>query len=675
MALGSLAGKMTDAQENDTAAWLPSDAQSTRVSELQKKFQATDEFPAVIIYERAAGTTPADLAKVKADATALADVEGVSGPVQGPTPADDGQALQVIVPIEMGPAGQLKVVERVDAIRAIVLNGNDGLNSYVTGPMGFAADNTEAFEGIDTTLLSATVLVVIALLLLIYRSPVLWLLPVISAGMTLVLAQAVIYLLVENTGLVVNSQSVAILTVLVFGIGTDYALLLIARYREELRTHADRHEAMAVALRRSGPAVIASAATVAVGMLCLLFADMNSTKGLGPVAAVGVVVALAAMLTLFPALLVIFGRWVFWPAKPKVGSARPSDKGGWARLGTGIARRPRTIWIGTSLVLGVMALGLTQLNAHGLAFEDSFIDKPASVAGQQLVNKHYAGGAGQPLIIIGNAAAAPALQQSLQGTEGIAGVGAPEVRGGLVRIEGTLQAEPGSPAADATIERARKAVATVDGADANVGGFAAITYDTNTANNRDTKLIIPIVLIAVLLILMVVLRALVAPLVLIATVVLSFAAAMGLSAFIFSNVFGFDASDSGFPLYVFVFLVAVGIDYNIFLITRIKEEALRHGTRQGALIGLSATGGVITSAGLVLAATFAVLTSLPLVLIVEMGFAIALGILLDTFIVRSVLVTALTLDLGPKMWWPGKVDTGTQPETVARDRGKKPELV
>ncbi|MGI5186125.1 MMPL family transporter [Dactylosporangium sp. CA-152071] len=675
MGLGSLAGKLTDAQQNDTAAWLPSDAQATKVSELQKQFQATDEFPAVILYERSAGTTDADLAKVKDDATKLAGVDGVSGPVQGPIASDDHQALQIIVPIEMGPVGQLKVVERVDAIRAIVLNNNNGLNAYVTGPMGFAADNTEAFEGIDTTLLMATVAVVIILLLVIYRSPILWLLPVISAGLTLVIAQAVVYLLADGGGLVVNSQSVAILTVLVFGIGTDYALLLISRYREELRTHEDRHEAMGIALRRSGPALLASAATVAVGMLCLLLADMNSTKGLGPVAAVGVVIALAAMMTLFPALLVIFGRWIFWPSRPKFGSSRPSDRGGWAKLGERIAKRPRAVWAGTALVLAVMTIGLTQLNANGLPFEESFLDQPPSVTGQKLINQHFAGGAGQPLIVIGKASAASGIQDALKSTEGIAAVGDPLVKGDLVRIEGTLRDEPGTAAADKAIDRARDAVAKVPGADANIGGFAAITHDTNVANSADTKVVIPLVLLAVLLILMLVLRAVVAPVVLIGTVVLSFAAALGFSAFVFKYVFGFNASDSGFPLYIFVFLVAVGIDYNIFLVTRIREETVRHGTRKGALIGLSATGGVITSAGLVLAATFAVLTTLPLVLIVEMGFAIAIGILLDTFVVRSILATALTLDIGPKMWWPSSLATESKPVAPAVDRDLDPEPV
>jgi RND superfamily putative drug exporter len=485
-----------------------------------------------------------------------------------------------------------------------------------------------------------------------------------SAGAALAGSQAVVYLLAEHAGLVVNAQSAGILTVLVFGAGTDYALLLVARYREELRRHADRHEAMALALHRAGPAIIASAATVAIGMSILSFAEVNSTSGLGPVAAIGIVVGLLAMISLLPALLVICGRWLFWPVRPAYGSAEPTATGVWARLGNRIARRPRQVWIVTALVLGVMTLGLFQLNANGLSTADQFTSRQPSVTGEEALSRHFPGGGGQPVTVIGNAAQAPQIRAAFEATEGISEVADPVVKEGLVLLDGTLQAAPDSPEAHRTVERVRAAVHAVPGADAQVGGMTAMVVDINEANKHDNRLIIPLVLLVVLVILAILLRAVVAPLILIATVVLSFGAALGVSALVFRHVFGFAGEDTSFPLYVFVFLVALGIDYNIFLMTRVREETHRHGTRKGALIGLAATGGVITSAGIVLAGTFAALGSLPLVAFAEIGFAVAFGVLLDTLVVRSVLVTALTLDLGRVMWWPSKLDrrpTGHEP--------------
>jgi RND superfamily putative drug exporter len=468
-------------------------------------------------------------------------------------------------------------------------------------------------------------------------------------------AQGVIYLLAKHAGLVVNAQSAGILTVLVFGAGTDYALLLVARYREELRRHSDRHEAMAFALHRAGPAIIASAATVAIGMSCLTLAEMNSTSGLGPVAALGVIVGLLAMITLLPALLVIFGRWLFWPVRPKPGTAEPTATGLYARLGARIANRPRTVWIATAVVLGAMALGMFQLDAKGLTQADTFVTKQPSVTGEEALARHFPAGQGQPVTVIGNAAQADAIKTALAGTAGITAVADPVIKGDLVALDGTLSAAPDSVTAQQTIERVRAAVQAVPNADAKVGGMTAVLLDINNANDHDNRLIIPLVLFVVLVILGLLLRSIVAPLVLIGTVVLSFAAALGVSALVFRHVFGFGGEDTSFPLFVFVFLVALGIDYNIFLMTRVREEAQQHGTRRGALVGLAATGGVITSAGIVLAGTFAALGSLPLVAFAEIGFAVAFGVLLDTLVVRSVLVTALNLDIGRWMWWPGKL--------------------
>ncbi|MGX6603503.1 MMPL family transporter [Micromonosporaceae bacterium Da 78-11] len=658
---GPLAGRLTDVQKNDNSAWLPGSAEATQVSELQKTFAADDIAPAVIVYERPGGITAADQAKATADAKAIGALAGVTGEVIGPVPAQDKAALQLIAPIKVDADGWDKLVDVVDEIKTTTGTGEDGLAVYLTGPAGNAADSGAAFEGIDGTLLYTTLIIVAVILLITYRSPVLWFLPIMTAGVALTSAQAVIYLLAKHAGLVVNAQSAGILTVLVFGAGTDYALLLVARYREELRRHDDRHEAMMLALHRAGPAIIASAATVAIGMSCLTLAEVNSTRGLGPVAALGIVVGLLAMVTLLPALLVIFGRWLFWPVRPKAGTAEPTATGLYARLGRRIARRPRTVWITTAVILGAMSLGLVQLDANGLSQSDQFTSEQPSVAGERALARHFPAGYGQPVVVIARADQAAAVGAAFAATPGITAVADPVVKDGLVQLDGTLQAAPDSDAAMATVHRVRDAVHPVPGADAKVGGQTALVLDINEANKHDNRLIIPLVLLVVLLILALLLRAVVAPLILMATVVLSFAAALGVSALIFRHVFGFGGEDTSFPLYVFVFLVALGIDYNIFLMTRVREEAQKHGTRRGGLIGLAATGGVITSAGIVLAGTFAALGSLPLVAFAEIGFAVAFGVLLDTLVVRSVLVTALNLDLGRWMWWPSKL-------TQVRDR-------
>ncbi|WP_354643991.1 MMPL family transporter [Kitasatospora camelliae] len=652
MALSPLAGKLTGAEDNQASSWLPGSAESTQVLNEQKAFQPTDVLRAVVVYERPGGITPQDQAKAQQDAAAFATAPHVLGPVVGPQSSQDGQALQTVVPVDIGIGGWEDLRPAVDSLRDTATADGAGMAVHVTGPAGVGADQAEAFAGIDSTLLFATVGVVIVLLLLTYRSPVLWLFPLLSAGAALVVSQAVIYLLAAHAGLTVNAQSAGILIVLVLGAGTDYALLLTARYREELRRHVDRHEAMALALHRAGPAVCASSATVVASMLCLLVAEMNSTRGLGPVCAIGVLVALAAMLTLLPALLVIFGRWIFWPVKPVYGSPEPTRSGWWARVGGWIAGRPRSVWAGTTVVLAACCLGLVSLNAVGLSTAGTFTGHPDSVAGQQVLVKHFPGGTGAPLTIISTAESGAAVGRAAAATPGITATTPPVTAQGLAYQLATLSDPPDSAAAEATVDRVRDAVHAVPGAEARVGGSTAIVVDANRAAADDNRLIIPLVLGVVLLILAALLRAVTAPLVLIATVVLSYLAALGISAFFFAHGFGFEGQDSAFPLFVFVFLVALGIDYNIFLTTRVREESLHQGTRKGAVAGLAATGGVITSAGLILASTFAVLGTLPLVGFAEIGFAVALGVLLDTLVVRSVLVTALILDLDRHMWWP-----------------------
>jgi RND superfamily putative drug exporter len=523
---------------------------------------------------------------------------------------------------------------------------------YVGGPAASAADELKIFKGIDSTLLFATLAVVVVLLLLTYRSPVLWLLPIMSAGVALAVAEAVIYLLTQHANLVVNGQSGGILVVLVIGASTDYALLLIARYREELRRHADRHEAMAVALRRAGPAIIASGLTVVAGMLCLLAAESNDISGLGPVAAVGIAVGLIAMITLLPALLVIFGRWMFWPARPGYGSAEPTSRGVWSRVGQAISRRPRTVWVVTAILLAASVAGMLGFKVGTLTTAQSFRGTQPSITAQQVIAKYYPAGSGEPVDVISTAASAGPVRTALATTKGIASVSTPVTKDGLSFVQATMTTAPDSPAAYTLVDKIRSTLKTIPGAQAKVGGVTAINKDVEAASAHDRDLLIPLILAVVLVILALLLRAIVAPLVLIGTVVLSFGAALGLSSLIFKHLFGFAGADTSVPLFVFVFLVALGIDYNIFLMTRVREESIRSGTRRGALTGLAATGGVITSAGLVLAGTFAMLGTLPLVEFTEIGVAVALGVLLDTIVVRSVLVTALTMDIGRRIWWP-----------------------
>ncbi|MFI8305907.1 MMPL family transporter [Streptomyces sp. NPDC085927] len=660
-----LAQKLTDAQDNDAASWLPGSAESTQVLEISEDFRP-EQIPAIVVYARESGLTAADRERITEDAAQLGQLSGhgirgaeTRGPVydRGTGP----RAAQILVPITMDEQGWQRIAPAVDSVRDEVGGSDGGLAVHITGPGGTSADFAEAFEGIDSTLLFAATGVVVVMLLLTYRSPTLLLVPLLSVICALFTAQALIYLLAEHTGLTVNGQSAGILTVLVFGAGTDYALLLVARYREELRRHEDRHEAMARALHRAGPAVLASGATVVLSMLVLVAAQMNSTSGLGPVAAIGVAVALLAMLSLFPALLVVFGRWIFWPVIPRHGAPDPAERGVWARMGRRIARRPRMVWGVTAAVLVVCSLGLVQLRAEGIGNADAFTGKPDSIAGQEVSARHFPGGSGDPLVVVGDRSRAGELRRAVSSTEGVV-PGSPGVppgsrpyAGDTVLFEATMTAPADSEAAKQTVERVRDAVHAVPDADARVGGGTAALLDMDRATTHDNLLLIPLVLLVVLLILCALLRALIAPLLLVGTVILSFAAALGLSALAFRYVFGYAGESTDFPLFVFVFLVALGIDYNIFLTTRIREEAGVRGTRRGVVTGLATTGTVITSAGLVLAGTFAALGTLPMVAFAEIGFAVALGVLLDTFIVRSVLVTSLFLDVGPQVWWPHRL--------------------
>jgi len=654
---GTLSGKLSSVTENDQAAFLPDSAESTKSLELETQFAGAQDIPALIVWERADGLTEQDLTAVAETVTRLSAVEGIARPPSAPIPSEDGQAVQVIVPLP----GDNTAFETLPGIVEDVTEAAqvDGLPSYVTGPGGQFADFAAAFEGIDTNLLFTTVGVILVILLLIYRSPVF--LPVlISAGFALVLAQAVVYLVAEAGALTVDGQSQGILSVLVLGASTDYALLLISRFKEGLHREDSWAVAMREALRGSFPPIVASGATVILGLLCLLLSDLNSNKSLGPVGAIGIACAVLSMTVFLPALLMLFGRYWFFPFVPRHDDVVTHDRGLWGRVAGLVGRRPRMVWVTTALLLTVASLFATQLDADGLTTAEQFTTEVDSVSGQEVLARHYAAGSGVPISVIGDESDAQDLVEVVSGVPGIADAqlrtegdasGPPKVVDGKVQVQAVLDVPADSPEAEETVLQLRSEVDSVS-PDVLVGGGTAVVYDIKTESARDNRVIIPAILVVIFLVLAVLLRAIVAPLLLVATVVLSFLATLGVCAIVFDKVFGFAGADPSFPLFSFVFLVALGIDYNIFLMTRVREEAKIHGTRKGTLKGLAVTGGVITSAGVVLAATFSALGVLPLVPFAELGFAVAFGVLLDTLIVRSLLVPALVHELDDKVWWP-----------------------
>jgi RND superfamily putative drug exporter len=493
------------------------------------------------------------------------------------------------------------------------------------------------------------------------------------------MANGVVYLLAKAGVLTVSGDAQGILDVLVLGAGTDYALLVAARFREELPRQPDRYAAMRVAWRAAVPPILASGATVIFALLCLLISGLPATRGLGPITAIGIVCALGSMLVLLPAVLVLLGRSAFWPFRPAVPGAAneptrapAEERGPWWRIARGVGRRPRLVWVVTVLFLAGLGLGLARLEAHGVPRTESFVAEVDSNVGQDILVQHFPEAAGTPAVIITNAerldevvaavAAVPGVTRTVAYVDPMeaylrreAGEPAPDpkVIDGLARVEATFDAAADSPAAARGLRELRAAVRAVPGADAKVGGYTAATLDTQETARRDRMVIIPIVLVVVFVILGLLLRAVVAPLLLTATVILSFVAALGVSGVVFRDLIGFAGADSSLPLFAFVFLVALGVDYNIFLMSRVREEAAHRGHRAGTLAGLAMTGGVITAAGVVLAATFAALAVLPLVFLVELAFVVAFGVLVDTLIVRTLLVPALTIDVGRAVWWPG----------------------
>jgi RND superfamily putative drug exporter len=542
------------------------------------------------------------------------------------------------------------------------------LTTHVTGFGGIFADLFGAFGSIDSTLLTTTLLVVSLILIVVYRSPLLWILPLFSAVTALSLAGTIVYYAAKADLLDLNGQSQGILSVLVLGAATDYALLLIARYREELHHHESRFDAMKVSLRGVVEPILASGSTVIAGLLVLLLSDLSGNRGLGPVGAIGVAVSMITVLTFLPALLLVFGRWIFWPKIPRFDDVDEQLSGTWAKIGNAVERNPKRIWISTALLLVIFAGFSFTLKADGLANTEAFTKRTDSVIGLERLGEHFPSGEGSPVEIVVNESDVARASDALLTVKNVAFVepvvagqkipGAPtppvKVVDGQVLLNATLKVAPDSVEARNTIPLIREAVHAID-KDILVGGGTAVQYDTDVASRNDNRVIIPIVLIIIGIILGLLLRSILAAGLLLLTVVLSFMATLGVCQLVFDNIFNFKGADASFPLFTFIFLVALGIDYNIFLMTRVREESLKLGTRKGVIKGLTVTGGVITSAGIVLAATFAVLGVLPLVFLAQLGFAVAFGVLLDTIIVRSLLVPALVHQIGPKIWWPSKL--------------------
>jgi putative drug exporter of the RND superfamily len=647
------ADKTAELQSTDPALTLPRSAEATRaLIREQEAFPGTDTPVAMVVYVRDSGITAQDSAAVAADRSSFA---GLSRDkiVDPAIPSADGKALVLSVPIA-GDSTRAPAV--VNQIRAGLADTPAGLQTVVTGSAGALADADEAFGGVETTLLFAAAGVVALLLLITYRSPFLWVVPLASVGLASQLATGVVYLLGRYAGVTVTDTSTALMLILVFGAGTDYALLLIARYREELRRHTDRYAAMAVAWRRSIPAILASAATVTVGLLCLLAGQMNDVRGLGPVAAAGIVVAFAVVTTLMPAVLVILGRWVFWPFIPRYAPTAGADVArqhpAWHRFAEAIGRWPRTVWTVTTLTLVALALGTFGLR-FGQPADELYTKDVDSVVGQRLVEAHYPGGTSSPARIIATAGSADRVVAAAAGVDRVAAVRQTDrsADGQWVRIEAVLDDPPDSAAAKNAVHRIRDAVHAVPGADALVGGETATTADIDRAAVRDNAVLMPLILAVVFVVLVLLLRALVAPVLLAASVVLSFAAAMGAAGLIFHAI-GYPDINPALPLWAYLFLVTLGVDYTIFLMTRAREEVAKVGNRDGILAALTVTGGVITSAGVVLGATFATLVVLPVVMAIQIGLIVAIGVLLDAIIVRTLLIPALATDLDHRLWWP-----------------------
>ena len=641
--------------ESSPGVGLPETAESARAAAAAEQLASADSTSALFVFSRdGAELTDADLEAISQNAQNLAELSSADF-VPPPSVSDDGTAALVVLPLDViSDVGEQ--ADRADELREIANDGlPDGLVGQLTGPEGFAVDVAAVFEGADFTLLLTTVIVVAVLLLVTYRSPWLWLVPLVVVGTADGLAGIVATRVASLVGISLDASVTGILSVLVFGAGTNYALLLIARYRDELRATEDRRDAMAAALRGAGPAIIASGSTVVLALLTLVFSQLEGNRALGIACATGVVIAMLFALFVLPAALVLFGRGLFWPYVPKYGSESSADRGVWHRLGVLVSKKPVVVAIIGSLLLGGLALaGVPQIKV-GLAQTEKFTAVPEAVLGQEVIAEAFSAGSGSPVIVITNPDFADRVAAQSEMVAGVESASVGETKGDIARVDVILDAAAETPESFAAVEALREKLHAIDGADALVGGLDAQSLDVARAQAADQDLVIPLILALVFLVLVVLLRAFVGPVLLLATVVASFFASLGASWLLFVSVFGFPAIDTNVVLFSFLFLVALGVDYNIFLVTRAREEAAARGTRVGMIRALSSTGGVITSAGILLAAVFAVLGVLPLITLTQIGIIVCIGVLLDTLLVRTVIVPSLAFITGEKFWWPGRV--------------------
>ncbi len=666
-AIGALSGL----QQNNSAAWLPEDAESAHVLRDVEQIRGSDTASVAVVAQRASGITPADEAFLARVLRSTAGTGGFGDDVLGPVRSADGAAMVGglgVVPDDGMPG-------EVSRLRDALESGAPaGLSVHIGGEAGVVADFTSAIAGIDGMLLVVAGCVVLVILVVVYRSPLLPVTVLLSAVGALASSSLVVYALADHNVVTIDAQSQGIMFILVFGAATDYALLLVARYREELALTPDRFTAMRRAWRATLAPVAASGGTVILGLLCMLLSELQSNRSLGPIAAIGIVGSLLATMTFLPAMLLPLGRRVFWPRVPRVlpGAAADADPDAivaaehprWWRLSRSVCDHPRRYVAGALVVLFVLAAFAPQFRAGGVPQSEVFLREVDSKVAQRIIGEHFPAGASAPAIIVTDDGDAAAVTAAARRVDGVVIVRTVASAGGDTEIDAVLADPPDSDAALDTVVRLRDAVHAVPGADAMVGGMSAVQVDVRATSVRDRTVIIPVVLAVVLAVLMLLLRAVVAPVMLIGTVVLSFASALGASALVFNHLLDFPGSDPAMPLFGFVFLVALGIDYNIFLMTRGREESACDGTEAGVPRALAVTGGVITSAGAVLAATFASLSVIPLLFLAQISFIVAFGVLLDTIVVRTLLVPALSVQIGDRIWWPGALGRRRQGGTV-----------
>ncbi|GAA1215409.1 MMPL family transporter [Rhodoglobus aureus] len=648
---------------------LPASAESAQAAAAAEDLPGADSTVALLVFSRDGDTLSDNDTEAVSSATAALGDFSAEGFVPPPVFSDDGTTALVTVPLDkLSEAGEQ--AERAAEIRAAANSDlPSGLTALLSGPEGFAVDIAAVFEGADFTLLLTTVIVVAVLLLITYRSPWLWLVPLIVVGTADGLAGIVAARVAALAGIQLDASVTGILSVLVFGAGTNYALLLIARYRDELRLVEDRREAMSRALRGAGPAIIASGSTVVLALLTLVFAELQGNRALGIACATGVVIAMIFALVVLPAALVLFGRGLFWPYIPKFGTEGSAERGVWHKLGVLVSKKPVVVAILGAVVLGALSLGVPQIKI-GLSQTESFTQVPEAVQGQEIIADAFPAGSGSPASVIANIGYAEEVAQAAEGVDGVDSVRIGESTDTITQITVVLDDAAETEASFAAIEALRSELSTIEGANALVGGLDAQALDVERAQQSDQDLVIPMILGLVFIVLVLLLRSLVAPILLLLTVVASFFASLGASWLLFESVFGFPAIDTNVVLFAFLFLVALGVDYNIFLVTRAREEAVEHGTRAGMIRALSSTGGVITSAGILLAAVFAVLGVLPLITLTQIGIIVCIGVLLDTLLVRTVIVPSLAFIAGEKFWWPGRViSVGAEVRTPQHSAG------